>query len=215
MIQNTVSQYIRTMFDNSRNGQLTVGEEGAQVTYLVEWTCADMEDVIGMCSQLLEQLTELGHHFFELQNGDVVLSEELMAVWSAYVESSDDVSVDVDAMVRIGRKKSKAEPLSPEEKVLDNLADLVARKDALSRLPYKRRMPIQLQYRAHLYAYAVATDRPKDWLLDAACRFAEEMVLYHYCKPMHICRMCRTLFYDKTSANCPQCGYTLEKGVDY
>ena len=40
MIQNTISQYVRTLFDESRDGELLAGDADNQFDYPVEWDMA-------------------------------------------------------------------------------------------------------------------------------------------------------------------------------
>ena len=37
MIRNTISQYVRTMFNESRDGELAAGDLDDRFDYLVEW----------------------------------------------------------------------------------------------------------------------------------------------------------------------------------
>jgi hypothetical protein len=63
MIQNKISQYVRTMFDESRDGELTVGNDDDRFDCPVAWDEQTAEKLAEQCGALLAHLTELaGQH---------------------------------------------------------------------------------------------------------------------------------------------------------
>lgn len=221
MVWDPVSRHICKLFEESRNsGQVTLvrGEETQQ--YFVEWEEQDLSIFLQRCQKLLEQLTLIAEHYYACNAGKMVVTaqapRELGEIGRCYVQSSDDGGLNRETLARIWKKILQNEPLMPEETVLHELSDLVFRQDALRRLPYKKRMPIQLQASAQIYVNHKYFALPEEDLQHAACCLAEELLLYHHARPFHICRRCGRLFYGEENAtNCPDCGYRLRKGVDF
>ena len=68
MIQNTISQYVRTMFDESRDGELTLGRDEDRFDYPVDWDEQTAKELAQQCSALVGHFKELSHQFEKLRN---------------------------------------------------------------------------------------------------------------------------------------------------
>ena len=61
MIQNTISQYVRTMFKESRDGELTLGLDEDRFDYPVDWDEETAKELAQQCSTLVGHFKELSH----------------------------------------------------------------------------------------------------------------------------------------------------------
>ena len=67
MMKTMISQYVRTLFNESRDGELTAGDLDDRFDYLVEWDEETAEALAQECGTLVGHLTELSHQFEKLQ----------------------------------------------------------------------------------------------------------------------------------------------------
>jgi hypothetical protein len=113
VMENKVSEYIRTIFSESRDGKLTIDIDEGPRCYLVDRDKATAVETARQCCKLFTQLTELGKHLCELDSGNVTLSDEWMGVWTAYVRHSDDGGLDTDELVNIGKNRRTGGAFGP------------------------------------------------------------------------------------------------------
>ena len=85
MIQNTISQYIRTLFDESRDGELLAGDADNQFDYPVEWDEETANTLAQECGRLVGHLTELSRQFEKLCQETRHLTQEQMEAWNTYL----------------------------------------------------------------------------------------------------------------------------------
>ena len=76
MIQNKISQYVRTMFDESRDGELTVGDADDRFDCPVEWDEQTAEFLAQQCGALAAHLTELAGQYDKLKTETWHLTRE-------------------------------------------------------------------------------------------------------------------------------------------
>ncbi len=179
MIKNTICQYVRTMFDESRDGELTAGDLDNRFDYLVEWDEETAEALAQECGTLVGHLTELSHQFEKLRNETRHLTKEQMEVWNTYLRPFPKHNLDMDALRTIWEKFETDGPVTEEEYALADQYAHWFEENALWRLPAKRCDSIQLINRARRYSKLVRLNAPVVVQENEAKRFAEEFVLYH------------------------------------
>ena len=182
MIQNTISQYIRTMFDESRDGELTVGNEDDRFDCPVDCDKQTANELAQQCGTLVGHLTVLSHQFEKLRNETRHLTKEQMDVWNTYLRPFPKHNLDMEVLQSIWEKFETGEPVTEEEQTLSDQYVHWFEENALARLPVKCCDPIQLINCARRYSKLVRLNAPESVQENEAKRFAEEFVLYHCMK---------------------------------
>ena len=179
MIRNTISQYVRTMFDESRDGELTVGNDDDRFDCPVAWDEQTAEKLAEQCGALLAHLTELAGQHDKLKIETRHLPQDQLDVWNTYLRPFPEHRLDMDALQAIWEKFETGESVTEEEQGLADQYVNWFEENALTRLPHKCCHPAQLINRAKRYAKLVRLNAPAVVLESEAKRFAEEFVLYH------------------------------------
>ena len=182
MIKNTISQYVRTMFDESRDGELTIGSEEDQFDYPVAWDEKTADMLAEQCGALVAQLTELSHQYEKLKTETRHLTKEQLEIWNTYLKPFPKHGLDMAVLESIWEKFETDEPVTEEEYALADQYVLWFEENAMARLPIKRCDPIPLINRAKRYSKLVRLNAPAVVQENEAKRLAEEFVLYHCMK---------------------------------
>lgn len=182
MIRNTISQYVRTMFNESRDGELAAGDLDDRFDYLVEWDEETAEALAQECGALIGHLTELSQQFEKLRSETRHLTKAQMQVWNTYLRPFPKHNLDMDALRTIWEKIETGDPVTDDERSLADQYVNWFEQNALERLPVKCCDPIQLISRARRYSKLVRLNAPAIVQENEAKRFAEEFVLYHCMK---------------------------------
>ena len=182
MMKNTISQYVHTLFDASRNGEMTVGDPDDRFDCPVDWDEETANALAQQCGAWIEQLTELAGRYDELLSDTTGLTEKQLCVWNTFLRPFPDHGLDQKALCTIGEKEAIGLALTEKEAQLARAHSLWFAEQALTRLPYNRCNPADLIYRAVRYAKLVRYNAPVSVLESEAQRFAEEFVLYHCMK---------------------------------
>lgn len=179
MIQNKIFRYVRTMFEQSRDGELWVGEANSRFDYPVEWDEDTAYALARQCSELVGHLRDLSHQFEKLRTETRHLSREQMDAWNTYLRPFPKHGLDMDALREIWEKTAADMELTDEEWDLADQYVEWFEENAMTRLPVKRCRPVQLINRAKRYSKLVQLNAPTAVQEEEAKRFAEEFVLYH------------------------------------
>jgi hypothetical protein len=182
MIHNTISQYVHTMFDESRDGELTVGNDDDQFDCPVAWDEQTAEGLAEQCSTLIAHLTELAEQYDKLLHETRHLTKAQMDVWNTYLRPFPKHGLDMEVLQAIWEKFETGEPVTEEEWALADQYIHWFEENALTRLPQKCYSPAQLISRAKRYGKLVRLHAPTVVLESEAKRFAEEFVMYHCMK---------------------------------
>jgi hypothetical protein len=182
MIQNTIFEYVVTLFDESRDGELIAGDADNQFDYPVEWDEQTANELAQQCGALVGHLAELSHQFEKLRSETRHLTKEQMQVWNTYLRPFPKHNLDMDALRTIWEKYETDELVTEEEHALADQYVHWFEENALSRLPAKHCDPVQLINRARRYSKLVRLNAPAIVQENEAKRFAEEFVLYHCTK---------------------------------
>ena len=179
MIKNTISQYIRTMFDESRDGELTVGNEDDRFDCPVEWDEQTAELLAEQCGSLVAHLMELSWQYDKLLTETRHLTKAQFEVWNTYLRPFPDHGLDMEALQFIWEKFETGEPVTEQERTLADQYVCWFAENALERLPANRSDPIQLISCARRYSKLIRLNAPAVVQENEAKRLAEEFVLYH------------------------------------
>lgn len=182
MMKTMISQYVRTMFDESRDGELTAGDLDDRFDYLVEWDEETADMLAEQCGALVAQLTELSHQYEKLKTDTRHLTKEQLEIWNTYLKPFPKHGLDMAALESIWEKFETDEPVTEEEYALADQYVLWFEENALTRLPIKCNDPIQLINCAKCYCKLIQLNAPAVVQENKAKRFAEEFVLYHCMK---------------------------------
>lgn len=182
MIHNTISAYVHTLFDESRDGWLTIGIDQDRFDYEVDWNENQAEELAGRCQRLVELLTELAPMQESLLQSTRRLSKEQMDVWNTYLRPFPEHDMDNEALQAIWEKEAIGLPLNPQERKLSRQYDSWYEKQTLLRLPWERCAPSNLISCARRYARLVKLNAPEAVREHEARCLAEELVLYHCTK---------------------------------
>ncbi len=179
MIQNTIFQYVLTLFDESRDGEMIAGDVDNQFAYPVEWDEQTAKELAQQCSTLVGHFTELSHQFEKLRNETQHLTKEQLDVWNTYLRPFPKHNLDMEKLQEIWEKTAADMELTEEEwDLADQYVDWFE-EHAMARLPVKRCAPIQVINRAKSYSKLIELNAPENVQEEQAKRFAEEFVLYH------------------------------------
>ena len=179
MIDTMISQYVRSLFDESRDGELSAGDLDDRFDYLVEWDEETAEALAQECGTLVGHLTELSRQFEKLKVETRHLTQEELEVWNTYLKPFPKHNLDMDALRVIWEKFDAEADVTAEEYALADQYVLWFEENAMTRLPIKRCDPIPLINRARRYSKLVRLNAPAVVQEEEAQRFAEEYVLYH------------------------------------
>ena len=182
MMKSLVSKYVLTMFNESRDGELTIGDADNLSDYSVDWDEQTAEALAGQCGSLVSIITELAGQYDKLKTESRHLTGEQMDVWETYLKPFPGHGMDMETLIAIWEKFHADEDVSEEEwSMADQWMDWFE-TNSLTRLPVKRCYPSLLINRAKRYCKIVRLNAPEVVRVNEAKRFAEQFVLYHCLK---------------------------------
>lgn len=182
MIHNRIEQYVHALFEESRDGYLTVGASYDRIEYTVDWDWKKAEELAQHCSQLVDLLTDLAGQYDKLLHGTRRLTKAQKEVWDTYLRPFPEHDMDKAALHEIFKKEAIWLLLSKEEQALSRQYNQWYEEQALLRLPWKGCSPTDLICRAQRYARLVRLNAPIAVQENEARCLAEEFVLYHCMK---------------------------------
>jgi hypothetical protein len=182
MIQNTIFQYVLTLFDESWDGELIAGDADNQFDYPVEWDEQTANELAQQCGTLVGHFTELSNQFEKLRNETRHLTKEQLEIWNTYLRPFPKHGLDMETLQTIWEKFEIDAPVTEEERSLADQYVNWFEKNALTRLPHKCCHPALMINHAKRYCKLVRLNAPESVQENEAKRFAEEFVLYHCMK---------------------------------
>ena len=180
MIKNTISRYIIALFEDSRDGQLTVGDGDDRFEYEVDWDTQTAQALAQQCSELVAHLTELAGWYGKQFADTRQLSKAQQEVWNIYLRPFPEHDLDPVALKAVWEKEALGILPCKEERMLSREYNCWYEENALQRLPWKACPPTGLITRARRYARLVQLKAPIALQEHEARCLAEEYVLY-YC----------------------------------
>lgn len=177
-IEMTASEYIRALFDETKDGVLEIWyedetDEGYTVAYPMAWGRDDMEDLVRQFELLRSQLGRIGA-------GE--RSEELDEIYNIYVRPYDMCPFVDEQMDEVLDRLDLALPLSQEEQALYEQYIRWQEEQTSSRLSGKRYNAFGLISRARRYTRLMELKAPQIVIENEARCLAEAWVLYHWSK---------------------------------
>lgn len=182
MDQEDVFAYVCVLFDRSRDGELTAGDDDDRFDYPVVWDEHTANALARQCGALIGHLTELSRQYGKLLTETRHLTREQMEVWNTYLRPFPHHGLDMEALAAIWEKEAAGEPVTEQEQALAHQYSRWFEENALKRLPVKRCAPTQLIGRARRYCKLIRLNAPTVVLENEAKRLAEEYILYHCMK---------------------------------
>lgn len=174
MIQNMISQYVRTLFEENPNGLLTVGAGTDRFEHKVSWDRQTAEALALQCDALVCHLTELAVRT-DLRN----MTKEQKDIWNTYLRPFPEHGMDKDVLREIWEKEAIGLLLSARERQFSRQYNDWYQEQALQRLPWKGCAPTDLIRCARRYVRLVQLNAPAALQEHEARWLAEEFVLYH------------------------------------
>ena len=182
MMKNAISEYVRTMFKESQDGELTVGDDDDRFDCPVEWDEQTAETLAQQCGELIGHLTELSRQYDKLLTETRHLTKAQFEIWNTYLRPFPDHGLYMEALQFIWEKFEAGEPVTEEERELADRYVNWFEENSLTRLPFKSCHPAQLINRAKRCCKLVRLNAPAAVLENEARGFAEQYVLYHCVK---------------------------------
>lgn len=177
MIHNTISEYVRTMYDESRDGELTVGHDDDRFECPVEWDEQTAELPAQQCGSLVAHLMELSKQYDKLKTETRHLTREQMEVWNTCLRPFPKHGLGMETLQAIWEKFETGEPVTEEKRELAVRYVNWFEENSLTRLPVKSCHPAQLINRAKRCCKLVRLNAPAAVLENEAKGFAEQYVL--------------------------------------
>lgn len=175
-IQMTASDYIRALFEETKDGVLEIWyedetDEGYTVAYPMAWGRDDMEDLVRQFELLRSQLDQIAA-------GE--RSEELEEIYNIYVRPYDACPFDDEQTDKVLDKLELALPLTQEERTLYEQYIHWQEQQASSRLLAKGHNAFRLISHTRRYTLLMELKAPQVVIENEARCLAEELVLYHW-----------------------------------
>lgn len=182
----TPQQFIRQLFDETREGLLSITyypyqmEQPYTLTYAMDWDEEDMQRMV----QIYEQISTMLHKFGQLKDRlqDPEARKELLTpgeleAWETLISPFSAFDVDEDLIAEL-YFRAEFDSLDDEENALLERHFWWREENCLERLPFRRCSPTKLILCARRYEYLVAIHAPQSVIREAGRCLAEELVLY-------------------------------------
>lgn len=186
----TPQDYIRKLFEETKNGELTIHyfpffDQPYSFTYRMDWTKQDVEALVERYDSLIHALAHIGKVHNELEDEikrKELLSSNELIIWNTYIKPFEVFDEAEPGVVDTLYFRAETETLEEEEyELLDHHYDWFV-TNCRKRLPFNRWCPANLINRAQRYEKLIELKAP-DCVVTHEGRFlAEEMVLYYHCK---------------------------------
>lgn len=175
-IEMTASDYIRALFEETKDGVLEIWyedetDEGYIEAYPMAWSREDMEETVRQFELLRSQLDCIAA-------GEQ--SQELTDIYNIYVRPYDACPFVKEQMDEVLGKLDLALPLSQEEQALYEQYIHWQEEQASGRLPAKGRNAFRLLLHARRYTRLMELKAPQIVIENEARCLAEELALYHW-----------------------------------
>ena len=182
----TPQGYIRQMFRETQNGELSITYypflgEPETVTYRVNWTEEDAEQIIQKYDLLTMALARIGRLHDQLTDEAArqeLLTEKQQAVWEVYVRPYEPFEKDLAVVQMIHGRAQLGDLLEEEEDIWKRYC-MWREAESQKRIPFHRRSSADMIQRASRYERLISLQAPELVVTEEGRRLAEEMVLYY------------------------------------
>jgi hypothetical protein len=182
----TPQGYIRQMFRQTRDGKLAITRnpgvgEPETITYQVNWTAEDAEQIVQRYNLLTAALFRIGRLHDQLEeeeNRIKLLNAEQLEIWNTYVRPYDPFEVDLTVVYDIYDRSQLGDILEEEEAIWKRYC-MWREEQSQKRIPFHRRSAANMIQRARRYEKLISMDAPLIVVAEEGRCLAEEMVLYY------------------------------------
>lgn len=197
----TPQGYIRQVFRETQDGKLSITYypfigEPETITYQVNWTEEDAEQIIQKYNLLTFALARIGRLHDQLedeQSRNKLLSEDELQIWNTYVKPYEPMVVDWEQLYPISpckpdelmsliqeiHERAQFGDLIEEEEMLWKQYCMWREEQSQKRIPFDRRSAANMIQRARRYEKLIRMNAPEVVVTEEGRSLAEEMVLYY------------------------------------
>lgn len=197
----TPQGYIRQVFRETQDGKLSITYypfigEPETITYQVNWTEEDAEQIIQKYNLLTFALARIGRLHDQLEeeeNRRKLLSEDDLHVWNTYVKPYEPMAVDWEQLYPISpckpdelmsliqeiHERAQFGDLIEEEEMLWKQYCMWREEQSQKRIPFDRRSAANMIQRARRYEKLIRMNAPEVVVTEEGRGLAEEMILYY------------------------------------
>ena len=197
----TPQGYIRQVFRETQDGKLSItyypfSGEPETITYQVNWTEEDAEQIIQKYNLLTFALARIGRLHDQLedeQSRNKLLSEDELQIWNTYVKPYEPMVVDWGQLYPISpcepnelmsliqeiHERAQFGDLIEQEEMLWKQYCMWREEQSQKRIPFNRRSSADMIQRARRYEKLVSMHAPETVVTEEGRCLAEEMILYY------------------------------------
>ena len=180
-------EFIRQLFAETKDGKVSIEyapflDEPYTMTYEMDWTAVDVENLVQRYDELTAALTRIGKLHEALgdeASRQALLTPEEQAIWDTYIRPFDPFEGDLDAVADL-EFFSETETLTEEEQALLDRHYAWYEANSLKRLPPIKCAPTLVISRARRYEHVVRLNAPASLIAEEGRNLAEEMALYYH-----------------------------------
>ena len=180
-------EFIRQLFAETKEGKVSIEyapffDEPYTMTYEMDWTAEDAENLVQRYNALTAALTRIGklHESLDVEaNRKEFLTPEEQMVWDTYIRPFEPFDGDLDEVADL-EFFSETETLTEEEQAILDRHYGWYEANCLQRLPVMRRTPTCVINRAQRYERLVSLNAPAIVMNEEGRCLAEELALYYH-----------------------------------
>ena len=180
-------EFIRHLFAETKDGKVSIEyapsfDEPYTMTYEMDWTAEDVENLVQHFDALTAALTRIGklHEALEEEsNRKEFLTPDEQEVWDTYIRPFAPFDGDLDEVAEL-EFRSETETLDDEEQAILDHHYAWYEANCLQRLPVVKRTPTRVINRAKRYERLISLKAPEIVINEEGRWLAEELALYYH-----------------------------------
>ena len=180
-------EFIRQLFAETKDGKVSIEyapffDEPYTMTYEMDWTAEDVENLVRHYDALAAALTRIGklHGALEEEaNRKAFLTPEEQTAWDTYLRPFEPFDGDLDEVADL-EFFSETETLTEEEQAILDRHYAWYEANCLQRLPVVKCTPTRVIHRAQRYERLVSLNAPGNVINEEGRSLAEELALYYH-----------------------------------
>ena len=179
--------FIRQLFAEKKDGKVSIEyapsfDEPYTMTYEMDWTAEDVENLVQRYDALTAALTRIGklHESLDVDaNRKEFLTPEEQMVWDTYIRPFEPFDGDLDEVADL-EFFSETETLTEEEQAILDRHYAWYEANSLKRLPAVKCAPTLVISRARRYEHTVSLGASPILVAENGRDLAEELALYYH-----------------------------------
>lgn len=179
--------FIRQLFAETKDGRVSIEyapffDEPYTMTYDMDWTAEDVENLVQRYDALTAALTHIGklHESLDVEaNRKEFLTQEEQGVWDTYIRPFDPFDGDLEEVAELEFRRETENLDEEEQAILDRHYEWYE-ANCLQRLPVVKSTPTYVINRAKRYERLVSLNAPAVVINEEGRCLAEEMALYYH-----------------------------------